>query len=103
MSKLAVGCTSSKDPCASACHAVLDPLGFAFENYDAIGRYRTTDNKLPVDAHGSVVIDDDHHRRVIVSDFPEPILPSYVSHSRPHKRAVFEAGRLISWEVYGWR
>jgi hypothetical protein len=38
-----------KPECA-ACHALFDPLGFAFENYDAIGRYRTIDNGKPVDA-----------------------------------------------------
>ncbi|MDG1484318.1 MAG: DUF1592 domain-containing protein [Myxococcota bacterium] len=36
-----------------ACHDVLNPPGFAFEHYDAIGRYRSEDNGLPVDASGS--------------------------------------------------
>jgi hypothetical protein len=43
----------SKQPCAS-CHLLLDPIGFAFENYDGIGRYRTTDNGQPVDASGTL-------------------------------------------------
>jgi hypothetical protein len=43
----------SKNPCAS-CHTLLDPIGFAFENYDGIGRYRTTDNGQPVDASGTL-------------------------------------------------
>jgi hypothetical protein len=43
----------SMNACAS-CHKVLDPLGFAFENYDGVGRYRTTDNNQPVDASGSL-------------------------------------------------
>jgi hypothetical protein len=33
----------------SACHALLDPSGYAFESFDAIGRSRLTDNGLPVD------------------------------------------------------
>lgn len=33
----------------AACHALLDPPGYAFEGFDAIGRSRTTDNGLPVD------------------------------------------------------
>jgi hypothetical protein len=37
--------------CAS-CHARMDPLGFGLENYDAIGRWRTEDGGLPVDASG---------------------------------------------------
>lgn len=40
-------------PCAE-CHAEhIHPLGFAFENYDALGRLRTTDNGSPVDTSGS--------------------------------------------------
>ena len=34
------------------CHAIINPLGFSLEHYDAVGRYRTVDNKKPVDASG---------------------------------------------------
>ncbi|MBI5515136.1 MAG: DUF1592 domain-containing protein [Deltaproteobacteria bacterium] len=37
----------------AGCHALMDPLGFAFENFDPIGAYRTTDNGLPVDPRGT--------------------------------------------------
>jgi Protein of unknown function (DUF1592)/Protein of unknown function (DUF1588)/Protein of unknown function (DUF1595)/Protein of unknown function (DUF1585)/Protein of unknown function (DUF1587) len=37
-----------------ACHTVINPMGYGLENYDAIGKFRTTDNGLPVDASGSV-------------------------------------------------
>jgi hypothetical protein len=37
--------------CAS-CHSRMDPLGFGLENYDAIGKWRTTDGTFPVDASG---------------------------------------------------
>ena len=37
--------------CAS-CHNHMDPLGFGFENYDAIGRFRTKDGAFNVDASG---------------------------------------------------
>jgi hypothetical protein len=39
--------------CAS-CHSLIDPLGFAFENYDATGAYRTTENNKPIDASGEI-------------------------------------------------
>lgn len=41
--------------CAS-CHKVMDPLGFALENYDAIGRWRTVDAKSgsPIDSTGTL-------------------------------------------------
>jgi hypothetical protein len=41
--------------CAQSCHAVFDPPGFAFENYDGAGKFRVTDNGFPVDATGSFV------------------------------------------------
>jgi len=40
------------NPNCAACHARMDPLGFGLENYDAIGAWRTTDAKFPVDASG---------------------------------------------------
>ena len=43
--------------CAKGCHSIMDPLGFAFENYDGLGQYRTTDNGQPVDATGQVTLD----------------------------------------------
>ena len=41
------------NPACSGCHARMDPLGFALENFDAIGRWRTTSgNNTPVDSSG---------------------------------------------------
>jgi hypothetical protein len=40
------------NPACGACHAVMDPLGFALEHYDAIGTYRVKADGLPVDASG---------------------------------------------------
>jgi hypothetical protein len=45
------------NPCTGACHAVMDPIGYAFEHYDGIGRYRTTDQNLPVDSSGTIPLD----------------------------------------------
>ena len=39
--------------CAACHHTVINPAGFAFENYDALGRYRTTESGQPVDAADS--------------------------------------------------
>jgi hypothetical protein len=39
-----------KDPACASCHALFDPLGFAFEGYDAIGRFRTTENGKPINS-----------------------------------------------------
>jgi hypothetical protein len=39
--------------CAS-CHAFMDPTGFALENFDAVGRWRATDEGQPVDVTGGL-------------------------------------------------
>jgi hypothetical protein len=41
-------------PACFACHGVLDPLGFALENFDAVGMYRTKDRivRTAIDASG---------------------------------------------------
>jgi hypothetical protein len=47
----------SSNACATACHDLFDPLGFAFENYDGIGAYRSEDGGKPVDASGDFTAD----------------------------------------------
>ncbi len=45
-----------RNPTCASCHAVIDPLGFTLENFDAIGGWRTIDESgTPVDASGSTV------------------------------------------------
>jgi len=42
-----------EDPACSVCHAPMDPLGLALENYDAVGKWRTSGEAgLPLDASG---------------------------------------------------
>jgi hypothetical protein len=44
--------------CGQGCHAtIINPVGFAFENYDPLGRYRSMDNGATVDASGTYVFD----------------------------------------------
>ena len=43
-----------RSPACAACHSVIDPLGFALENFDVIGGWRTIDESgQPVDATGT--------------------------------------------------
>lgn len=42
------------DPSCAACHSLIDPVGFAFESYDAMGMYRTQDGTLPLDTTGTL-------------------------------------------------
>jgi hypothetical protein len=42
-----------KNPICATCHGQMDPLGFALENYDAIGRWRAIDeSERTIDASG---------------------------------------------------
>ena len=46
-----------QNACTGGCHSAMDPPGFGFEHYDGVGQYRTTDQNLPVDSSGSIVLD----------------------------------------------
>jgi hypothetical protein len=62
-SKLAAEAASLRDrmaahrtkPECAACHQQMDQLGFALENYDAVGRWRTTDGEFRIDASGELI------------------------------------------------
>lgn len=45
----------TEDVACSGCHLAIDSLGFGFENYDGIGRWRVSENGLPIDASGEVL------------------------------------------------
>lgn len=44
----------SQSPTCASCHVRMDPIGFALENYDAIGRWREMDGDTPIDPSGSL-------------------------------------------------
>jgi hypothetical protein len=67
----------TKSNVCMSCHSSINPLGFAFEEFDAIGRFRTAEvleNKItgtsasyPIDAHTTGTIDSDVHQIAGVS------------------------------------
>jgi hypothetical protein len=42
------------EPQCFACHALMDPIGFAMESFDTTGQYRTTDNGQAIDSTGTL-------------------------------------------------
>ena len=42
------------NPVCASCHKVMDPLGFALENFDAVGAWRTDDEGARIDASGQL-------------------------------------------------
>jgi hypothetical protein len=71
------------NPACASCHAKLDPLGFALENFDAIGRWRDKDAGNPIDATGSLPngeeIDGAAGLRQVLLAHKEQFLRAFVS------------------------
>jgi hypothetical protein len=44
----------SANPQCASCHEKIDPIGFGFEHYDGLGRWRATEEQHPIDASGDV-------------------------------------------------
>ncbi|MEO5803192.1 MAG: DUF1592 domain-containing protein [Verrucomicrobiota bacterium] len=64
------------DPNCASCHARMDPIGFAFENFDGVGGWRKKDGDLPIDASGELVSgesfrDASELRKILVSQKKE--------------------------------
>ncbi len=49
----------SEDPRCAGCHVLMDPIGLTFENYDAIGQWRDTENGVVIDASGQLPTSSD--------------------------------------------
>ena len=43
-----------EDPACANCHAKMDPIGFAMENFNAIGKFRTKDGEQQIDSAGQL-------------------------------------------------
>lgn len=63
-----MGKTASND--CQACHGLINPIGFTFENYDAIGRWQTDEvtSGLPIDASGHLPESEDVVGAVALSE-----------------------------------
>lgn len=43
-----------ENPACAHCHTLMDPIGLAFENFDGIGAFRTTENDATIDPSGDL-------------------------------------------------
>lgn len=46
-----------KNGCTVGCHDSMDPIGFAFEHFNAVGAFQSTENGKPIDASGTIDVD----------------------------------------------
>jgi hypothetical protein len=86
-----------KNPVCSSCHSVIDPIGFALENFDVIGGWRTVDeSRQPVDASGTTAsgqkIDGLAGLRALLLDQPEQF-PRTVT----EKLMAYALGRRVEY------
>src|SRR5688572_3282302 len=83
-----------KNPTCAGCHRLMDPVGFALENYDAVGRWRTVDGGEPIDASGTF-FDGTEFRGV--TDLQNAILahPEFFVTTLSEKLLTFATGRGV--------
>lgn len=101
--------------CAS-CHSTMDPLGFALENFDALGRWRTSDEGAPIEAFGTLpdgsTFDGPAQLRGVLLDRRDAVLNTITlkllayALNRPAKYSDMPAVRAIVWNAapghYKW-
>ena len=78
------------NPACASCHALMDPFGFALENFDAIGRWRTTEDNAPIDASG-VLLDG--------SEIEGPAGLRNVLLSNPHQFVTNFTEKLLTYAL----
>jgi hypothetical protein len=82
-------------PACASCHQMIDPVGFALENYDAVGRWRTSEFEHPVDATGGM---PDGSRFDGVSGLEDAILqrPDVFARTVTEKLLIYALGRGLN-------
>jgi hypothetical protein len=85
------------NPTCAVCHTTMDPLGFALENFDAIGRWRTVDESwLAIDASGTlpggVTFDGVSGLRTALLGRPEPFVGTLTE-----KLLTYALGRGVTY------
>jgi hypothetical protein len=83
------------DACAK-CHAMMDPIGFALENFDAVGRWRDFEAGQPIDASGNFL---DGRELVGVSGLEQAVLnrPEQFVRTLTEKLLSYGLGRGIEY------
>ena len=79
------------NPACATCHNMIDPAGFALENFDAIGRWRTVDESFnPIDTSGSL---PDGTTFSGLADFREALV------RRPERFATTVTEKLLTYAL----
>lgn len=71
---------TSGSPCAECHETYINPLGFAFENFDAVGQVRTEDNGSPIDTSGGFPFSEGHVAFAGASELVEALAEDRLAH-----------------------
>ncbi len=85
------------DPNCSSCHALMDPIGFGLENFDAIGRWRTEDRGMPLEVADKLVTGQsfttgEELRTIIANDYRDEFYRSIAT-----KLLTYAIGRGLDY------
>ena len=84
------------NPTCAACHKLMDPLGFALENFDAVGKWRTRDGGALIDASGQLTdgtpVDGAVSLRLALSRRPEVFVGTLTE-----KLMIYALGRGLDY------
>ncbi|QDS92962.1 hypothetical protein FF011L_17170 [Roseimaritima multifibrata] len=83
-----------QNPACASCHDRIDPVGFALENFDAVGRWRTFEGTLAVDSRGAL---PDGSEVLSVDDLENGIVnrPTIFARTLTEKLMTFALGRSV--------
>jgi uncharacterized protein DUF1592/uncharacterized protein DUF1588/uncharacterized protein DUF1587/uncharacterized protein DUF1585/uncharacterized protein DUF1595 len=80
------------NPTCASCHKIMDPIGFALENFDAVGAWRTEDAGIPIDASGELT-DGTHIDGVVALRNAILARPDLFAGTMTEKLLVYALGR----------
>jgi hypothetical protein len=90
--------THRENPSCNGCHGVIDPLGFALENFDAVGRWQDIDRmaRTPIDASGimadGTVVGSPVALRQAILERPDQFVQTFTE-----KLMTFGLGRSVDY------
>jgi hypothetical protein len=85
----------SVNPACMGCHTMMDPIGYTFENYDVAGRYRTTENGMPINSTGLIKGDN-----IEFKGFSE--LNDYLANSNDVRQCMVRFMAYFAYGAAGW-
>jgi hypothetical protein len=99
----------------SSCHARMDPLGFALENYDAIGGWRQSDSGAPINStitlHGETIASPKAFREALLTqtdEFPRTVSEKLLTYALGRGLEFYDAPtvrvltRALAANDYRW-